>query len=484
MTPVVFGRALAQRVMARVESVGTETGDTLIEVLITLIVLSLSGLALMTAFTATISGSAQQRSLAGNDTILRTVAEAAFSQIQQNQKPWYDPCATTSSYNTDFQNFLANQSANPLVPSGYSVLLTMQNMVLNTTTGVWGAQDASSKLANCQSLTMAPQLVTVLVTALNGTFDKTDFVVNGRNGISAASAVALTVTGLSPSSLGQGYLFQSVAISGTGINDAATISICQYGTGIGGTKCLLPDGVQLDSTQYNSSSSMTAIVSVNAVAQTGQVTVVVQNPDGSQAFSTLTITPSPTAISVKNTSTVTQGAQGETLDILGNGFQSGLTVTFSSSGITQVAGSIAVLSSTEFTVGVNVDPAATLGGGTIQVTTGAVVGAPSPNILTVVAPPTLATPTSATPCQIVAGTTTSCSITGTGFVQGDVVTLSNATSISSYAITGLTSTQITLSVSATATTGSSDLTVTPPDATWGATGVNPVTVAGGVVVTP
>lgn len=449
-----------------------EAGDTLIEVLITLIIISLCGLSLMTAFSATISGSAQQRSLAGNDVILRTVTEAAFSQIQQNQPPWYDPCATTSTYNNDFQLFLKNQGSNPLLPTGYTVTLTMQNEVLGSS-GTWQPSDASTPLAGCSTMTMAPQLVTANVTAPNGTFDQTEFVVNGRNGISPLSAQPISIAPLSPPSLGQGYQYQVVSIPGTGFNDAANITICVPGTGV--TTTCDPGGVQVESSQYNSPTSMSVTVSISPSAPTGAMTVIVTNPDNTYATATLTITPAPTVTTVVP-GTLTQGASGVVLLVHGSGFQSGLTVTFSNPGITELAGSVSVTSSSDFSVTVNVDGAAALGGGTIAVTSGGVVGAPSPNILTVVGPPVITSPTSGSPCTVTIGTTAICTITGTGFATGDSVSLGNGGLFSSYTVTSVTATQITLSVTAGATAGTSDLTVAAPDGPS-------ATVSGGIAVT-
>ena len=60
-----------------------EEGNTLIEVLLTLIIMSLAAVALMTGFATTIMGSSQHRALATFDTIITTTSQEAITSIQQ-----------------------------------------------------------------------------------------------------------------------------------------------------------------------------------------------------------------------------------------------------------------------------------------------------------------------------------------------------------------------------------------------------------------
>lgn len=72
-----------------------ETGDTLVEVLIALLVISLCGVALLTAFSTSITASGTYQNLAGGDVILRSAGEAAYAAIQQSQTPLYSACTTS-----------------------------------------------------------------------------------------------------------------------------------------------------------------------------------------------------------------------------------------------------------------------------------------------------------------------------------------------------------------------------------------------------
>jgi type II secretory pathway pseudopilin PulG len=108
-------RVKGELVERRTASHSDETGDTLIEVLVAIIVLSLSGLALLLTFSTAIAASAEHRSLATNDTVLRSTAEVAFSLIQQQASPLFTSCATPGDYVSP-NNFGA--------PAGYSAVFT------------------------------------------------------------------------------------------------------------------------------------------------------------------------------------------------------------------------------------------------------------------------------------------------------------------------------------------------------------------------
>ena len=80
---------------ARVER--GEEGSTLVEVLITIIIVGLAGTALMTGFAGVISGSAVHRSLATFDTLVVDASQQAISDIQQ-QSSLFTTCTPLSSY--------------------------------------------------------------------------------------------------------------------------------------------------------------------------------------------------------------------------------------------------------------------------------------------------------------------------------------------------------------------------------------------------
>jgi len=74
----------------------TEAGDTLLEVLLALLVLGIAALAILLAFTTSIIGSTEYRDLSTVDTVLRSAAESATSQIQQQPASAWAACTDTS----------------------------------------------------------------------------------------------------------------------------------------------------------------------------------------------------------------------------------------------------------------------------------------------------------------------------------------------------------------------------------------------------
>ena len=69
----------------------SERGDTLVEVLLALIILSVAGVALLAGFATAISSSAEHRNLASQDSSERTAANAAIADIQQQAGQSNDP---------------------------------------------------------------------------------------------------------------------------------------------------------------------------------------------------------------------------------------------------------------------------------------------------------------------------------------------------------------------------------------------------------
>jgi len=76
-----------------------DAGDTLLEILITLVIISLALVALMGAFTTTINASADYRNASNLNTALVDVTQNAIAQLQQQAAPLFTPCATATIYN-------------------------------------------------------------------------------------------------------------------------------------------------------------------------------------------------------------------------------------------------------------------------------------------------------------------------------------------------------------------------------------------------
>ena len=145
-----------------------EAGDTLIEVLVAVIVVGLCGVALLLAFSTSITSTSTYRTLAALDTVLRSASETAVSQIQQQAPPQFSSCATPSYYNS-------NVSLG--VPTGYDATFT--------TVQYWTGSTFST---SCSPGSFAPQLLTLVVTVPNGVSDTNSFVVTDPTYSSSALA--------------------------------------------------------------------------------------------------------------------------------------------------------------------------------------------------------------------------------------------------------------------------------------------------------
>ena len=64
----------------------SDAGDTLVEVLLAIVILGMASVAILMAFATSISGTAQHRSIATMDTVLRTAAEEAISRNSGTDK--------------------------------------------------------------------------------------------------------------------------------------------------------------------------------------------------------------------------------------------------------------------------------------------------------------------------------------------------------------------------------------------------------------
>ncbi len=442
MTVVVRSRSLrCEKRRHRSSASFDDRGDTLIEVLITLIVLSVSGLALLTAFTATITGSAQHRSLAANDVVLRTVAESAFSAIQQQQSPEYQPCATTATYSS------ANNYG---APSSYTV--TIESVQYPVSGGGWTAAIPS----DCATIA-SPQLITVQVRASNGTTDQTSFVVDGRQQVVATSG-SLGIRSLTPSSLGQGALVQNLVLDGFGFVSGATVSFTDGSGGSG--------GVVVNSTQFTSSTSLAVNVTVPSDAVPGDYDVTVTDPGSGGAtvsHPNLFFVNAAPSVSSSTPTSLPQGVQDQTVTIDGSGFINGALASFLNSGVTVVPGSTVYDGPNELTMSVSVTPtASTTGSGAVTVTNpdGSNGSGGNFTVTSGMTITSISSSSSSSQCEVSYNQSGTCVITGTGFDSGTTVVISaNATSIEPVTVT---STSITFSVTGEGTTsgGTGNITVT------------------------
>ncbi len=150
------------RLQAYVERHRGDDGDTLVEILLALIVLGLSTVALMTAFSTTIAASAEHRSFATFDTVLRSASNEVISQIQ-GPSALYKSCALAADYQTGGTNAVAFS-----LPTGYTAQITAIQY--------WDGTQFQTNVAYC--VAGGPQLLTVAVTNASGTTYSNTFAVD------------------------------------------------------------------------------------------------------------------------------------------------------------------------------------------------------------------------------------------------------------------------------------------------------------------
>jgi type II secretory pathway pseudopilin PulG len=93
-----------------------ESGDTLIELLFTIVIISLAVVALLGGLTTAIAASGEHQSLAREDALLRSYAETAKAEIQfESSSPTqFTECAQPSDYPITLSN----------IPSGFAVSIS------------------------------------------------------------------------------------------------------------------------------------------------------------------------------------------------------------------------------------------------------------------------------------------------------------------------------------------------------------------------
>ena len=168
----------------------SEAGDTLIEILLALVVISLGVVSLIGAFATSISASASHRSLATLDTLLKSYAETATFQIQQSSNPMFATCATPATYSGISSSFTL-----PAGDSAYQVpsISAIQYSSKNQLTTAWVA---GSYLVT--TLNQGTPVTTLSVNALPAGINATDHIAVGTGG----GETTFTATSAQPPSSG------------------------------------------------------------------------------------------------------------------------------------------------------------------------------------------------------------------------------------------------------------------------------------------
>lgn len=142
-----------------------DAGETLIEVLLAVVIIALSVSALLGGLITSITSSAEHRSLAELDTVLKSNADSLKYQVelmQPDTSAWFTDCASVAATSYGSHTVIFS------VPSGYIVQLT-GIQYWNSSTDQFDATsvDSTSCLANPSDQT-GYQLLTLTGTAPNG----------------------------------------------------------------------------------------------------------------------------------------------------------------------------------------------------------------------------------------------------------------------------------------------------------------------------
>jgi hypothetical protein len=302
----------------------------------------------------------------------------------------------------------------------------------------------------------------VNATTMTATFDITDVapgdwdvhVTNADAGTSVcAGCFTITasdpeVTSASPASRGQGATDQDIAIIGSDFAMGASVSFS--GTGI-----------TVNDVTFVDSGELTANITISPTATTGFRDITVTNTDGQSGLCTgcFTVNAGPTVTGAVPSSRG-QGATSQNITISGTDFVDGAVVSFSGTGIT--VNSTTFVLATQLTANITISPTAATGVRDVIVTNPDAGADTCPGCFTVNTGPTV---TGTDPSSLGQGATTEdVTVTGTGFVNGAIVSFSGTgITVTNTAFVDATELTATVTILGNAATGLRDVTVTNPD---------------------
>ncbi|MES2178518.1 MAG: IPT/TIG domain-containing protein [Gemmatimonadota bacterium] len=249
------------------------------------------------------------------------------------------------------------------------------------------------------------------------------------------------------------------AIAPNGAVQGTSVGVTLTGSGFvtgGSTVAVDGTGVTVSNVVVNSATSITATFTLASDATLGGRNVSVTTAGGTSAAVTFTVNPTSSAL-VGISPDV--GYRGTTLPVSFDGvnFVSGNT-GINVSGIGVTVDSIVVNSATSMGARFTIDAGAPLGGRSVTVTTPAGTSN-AVNFDVLPPPPTLA---SVTPNTVTRGTNATVTLTGTNFVNASTVVVVDGSGVTVNGVTFNSSTSLTVSltISAGATLGGHNVTVT------------------------
>jgi peptidoglycan/xylan/chitin deacetylase (PgdA/CDA1 family) len=271
------------------------------------------------------------------------------------------------------------------------------------------------------------------------------------------AASSMTVASVTPSGLGQGSS-RVLTVVGSGFQSGASATVSG-------------SGVTVTGTVVQSATLMAVSVSVATNASVGTRNLIVSLPGTFDAGCTgcLRVNAAPTA-SKATPASLGQGAVSQVVKITGTGFAAGATVNLGAS-VTAVVTSV---SSTSISATVSVAEDATTGARSIVVTNADGGTATCVGCFTVVAGPKA---TGVSPSSLRRGTTTTISVTGTGFDSSVKVALSGSgLTLQSLSVKSATSLTVQVKVNKQATLGGRTMTLTSSTTKGVGTRSNAVTI--------
>jgi len=167
------------------EANGNEAGDTLIEILLTLVIMSITVVSLIAAFSSSIAASSEYRGLSVSDTLVRTVTEEVTAQFQQQLSAYIScPNATPANYLSELSSVT--------IPAPYSQPIGAYSWTITSVT-YW---NGSSFGASCTKGSTVPEEMTITVSGPPGSRPESlAFVIEGDG--QSGSAIQLDNPGLS-----------------------------------------------------------------------------------------------------------------------------------------------------------------------------------------------------------------------------------------------------------------------------------------------
>ena len=258
---------------------------------------------------------------------------------------------------------------------------------------------------------------------------------------------APTLTSINPASGAQSAAV-TVTLTGTNFVDGPSVNVSN-------------SGIAVSNVNVVSATQMTATLTIASTAALGPASVTVATPGGISAAVTFTVTPPGPVISSISPASGTLGASVP-VTLTGANFLAGATVAVSNSGVT--VSNVTVVSATQITA--NFAIAVTASPGPANVTVTASNGTSAPAVFTInPAGPTL---TSISPTSGSQGTTVPVTLTGTNFIAGAAVNVSNTgITISNLTVVGPTQITATFVIAASAPLSTASVTVTTSTGTSG-----------------